>query len=275
MAVADQIHELATHLLPILSLLGFKYLKSRRAFQRTTNYGRDIVDLLNSRFHLYFGFGVRHETVQNLLSDWGSGSDSTTATVCQNGLNIHPNRSISYAGPTYWEFSPTFDLTTVAPEASRFVTEVVLLWLEKFGDSTKLREALANADGWVISHRPWEVVVALDVLAGRDEDVPKYLAEQKELARAKKWIPDRVQRLASCSEMFSTRLRERPSDQQMRLTRVEVFAVHGSDDGLVEVLAKLAHRGRLSLLNRVQSGSRSKIEEMTCPRSAPKTSRRG
>jgi hypothetical protein len=165
--------------------------------------------LLNSSFHLYFGFGVRYEAVQDLLSEWGSASDRTTPTVCQNGLNVGPNCPISYGGPTFWAFSPNLDLTKVAPEASCFIGEVVLPWFEKFGDPTRLRQALANDDGWVISHRPWEVVVALDVLAGRDEDVPKYLAAQKELAKVNKWVPDRVQQLTSFSEMISPRLQER------------------------------------------------------------------
>ena len=169
-AVADHIHELATHLVASLSPLGFKYLKSRRAFHRTTKYGSDVIDLLSSRFHLYFGFGVRHEAVQNLLCEWGSRSDGTMSTVCQNGLNVHPNRPISYGGPTFWEFSPNFDLTKVAPEASRFVDEVVLPWLEKFGDPIKLRQASANDDGWIICHQPWEVVVALDILTGKDQN---------------------------------------------------------------------------------------------------------
>lgn len=126
MGVADHIHDLATHLIPILSPLGFTYLKSRRAFERTTKYGRDVIDLLNSRFHLYFGFRVRHEAVQNLLSEWGLGWDGTSATVYMNGLNVHPNRPISYGGPTIWEFSPAFDLTNVTFEARRFIDEVVL-----------------------------------------------------------------------------------------------------------------------------------------------------
>jgi hypothetical protein len=214
MAVANHINELAAQLIPTMAPRGFKYLKSRRAFQRTTKYGRDIIDILNSNYHLHFGFGVRHEAVQKLLSEWGLGFDTTTATVCQNGFNVHPNRPISYAGSTFWQFSPTFDLATVASEASLFVTEVVLPWVEKFGDPIKLREALANNDGWVISHRPWEVVAALDVLAGKDEDVPKYLATQKELAQANKWIPDRVQKLASFSEMIELRLRERRRTSQ-------------------------------------------------------------
>ena len=217
MAVADHIHELATHLVPILSPLGFKYLKSRRALRRTTKYGRDVVDLLNSRFHLYLGFGVRHEAVENLLSEWGSGSQNTTATVCQNGLNVHPNRPISYPGPTIWEFSPTFDLNTVVSEASRFVAEVVLPWLQKFGDPIKLREALANDDGWVIAHRPWEIVVALDSLAGKEQEVPNYLAAQEQLARVNKWVPDRAE-VGYFFRDDSIAVAGPPSNQRMKLT---------------------------------------------------------
>jgi hypothetical protein len=65
MGVTDHIHELATHRLPILSHLGFKYLKSRRAFHRTTKYGRDVIEFLNSRLHLYFGFGVWNDAGKN------------------------------------------------------------------------------------------------------------------------------------------------------------------------------------------------------------------
>lgn len=209
MGVAECVYELAAHLIPGLSPSGFKYLKSRRAFHRTTKYGCDVINLMNSSYHLYFNFSVRHEAVQNLLSEWGSDSDRTTPTVYQNGFNVHPNRPISYGDATFWAFSPTFDLNKVGPEANRFIDHVVLPWLERLGDPIKLRQALANDDGWAISHRPWEVVVALDILAGSDQEVPKYLEAQRELARLNKWVPDRLRQLSSISEMLLSRLQDR------------------------------------------------------------------
>lgn len=68
---------------------------------------------------------------------------------------------------------------------------------------------MANDDGWVIAHRPWEVVVALDILKCKDQQVTEYLAEQMELARVNKWVPDRIQQLAAFTEMISSRLQDR------------------------------------------------------------------
>jgi hypothetical protein len=178
--------ELALLLRPSLEPLGFKYLKSIRSFRRNRTYGHDLIKLhvvryfSDGSYSVSFFWEIRHDVVEEIIATLGLPTDPTLATANQNSYNVHPNRALNYPGPTSWDITPQFDWKQVLNEISRFVEEVVIPWLTKFGDRGQLRAALAKDDGSAMTgHRTWVVVTALDILAGNEEDLLAYFTAQR------------------------------------------------------------------------------------------------
>ncbi len=132
------------------------------------------------------------------------------ATIFQNSYNVHPNRPISYPGPTFWYRSPPIDWAELLPEVDRFLDAVILPWLAQFADCKNVRNALAANDGWAISLWPWEIVAAFDILAHREDDLIVYLSEQQK--KALKWDPQWAAKFHSFVESISARLPPIPAD---------------------------------------------------------------
>ena len=207
--------ELASHLGPSLEPLGFKYVKSLRSFRRKSAYGHDLITLDVTRasdgsYRIAFTFQVRHDAIEKLRATFGTHTSSTMATIFQNSYNVHPNRPISYPGPTFWYRSPPIDWAELLPEVDRFLDAVILPWLAQFADCKNVRNALAANDGWAISLWPWEIVAAFDILAHREDDLIVYLSEQQK--KALKWDPQWAAKFHSFVESISARLPPIPAD---------------------------------------------------------------
>ena len=144
----------------------------------------------NGSYIISFTFQVRHDAIEELCATFDTHTNATMATIFQNSNNVHPNRPISYAGPTFWNRWAPIDWDELSPDVNRFLDAVVLPWLEKFADAKNVRDSLAADDGWAISHWPWEIVAAFDILTKKDNELIVYLSEQQ--MKSRKWDPLRA-----------------------------------------------------------------------------------
>jgi len=98
------------------------------------------------------------------------------------------------------------------PDVNRFLDAVVLPWLERFADAKNVRNSLAADDGWAISHWPWEIVAAFDILAQREDDLIVYFSEQQ--MKSRKWDPQPATKLNSFVESISARLSAKSAESR-------------------------------------------------------------
>ena len=193
---------MAACLNPILTSRRFRYYTSFTHFRRnvgtrTDFVGLDVSTFAGNPYNLTFRFSVRFEEVESVRNGIQGRSGSPGGpTITQLSLNVSPRKAIKFDGPVYWPLGLDFDEQSVIPEVESILQGVVFPWLDKYSSLPPARKSLADEDGFITVFRPWEVVLAIDVVLRDSQAAAQYLETLSE--RMSRWVPDLRAEIITC-----------------------------------------------------------------------------